>query len=201
MRRYDFDLITRLENETGVELKRFPKGDIEPLPANGYELDNYGYVYILTIRGEDFDRLPTLISDFAHLHTLIVRNGHLKDISGLKGLKTLTRLNLSNNRLTDIACLGELTWLNRLYLSNNLISDVSDLSRLKKLKTLDLRDNVIKTFPPAFLDLGMEIKWGRSFTEDEEGIFLVGNPMESPPVEIIKKGKKPLKAYFKELQL
>jgi hypothetical protein len=199
MRHYDFDLITQLENETGVEMKRFPKRDTEPFPANGYEIDTYGYVYILTIKGGDFDRLPALISDFAHLHTLIVRNGHLSDVTGLKGLKTLTRLNLSNNRLTDIACLGELTWLNRLYLSNNRISDVSGLSRLKKLKTLDLRDNRIKIFPPVFLDLGMEIKWGRSYTEDEEGIFLVGNPLQSPPVEIIKKGKETLKAYFKEL--
>lgn len=199
MRHYDYDLITQLENETGVELKRFPKDDTEPLPVSGYEVDTYGYVYILTIKGGNFDRLPALISDFAHLHTLIVRNGHLTDISGLKGLKTLTRLNLSNNRLIDITGLGELTWLNRLYLSNNLISDISELSRLKKLKTLDLRDNTIKTLPPGFLDLGMEIKWGRSYTEDEEGIFLVGNPLESPPVEIIKKGKESLKAYFKEL--
>ena len=30
----------------------------------------------------------------------------------------------------------------------------------------------------------MEIKWGRTYTEYEEVIFLVGNTLESPPVAL-----------------
>lgn len=200
MRNHDLELIRRLENETGVKLERFPGSSEETLPENGFDVDSYGYVYILTIKRVELGSLPPFIPEFAHLHTLIVRDAQLEDISCLKGLKTLTRLNLSNNKIRDISSLTDLAWLNRLYLNGNLVSDISCLTRLKKLKTLDLRDNIIAHLPPDFLALGMEIKWGRAYTEDEEGIFLVGNPLESPPMEIIKKGDDAIKAYFKSLE-
>ena len=41
--------------------------------------------------------------------------------------------------------------------------------------------------PAEFLDLGLEIKWDNY---GGEGIYLADNPLESPPVEIIKKGSK-----------
>lgn len=197
MRHYDLELIKRLESETGIKLEQFPGDSDATLPNNGFDIDSYGYVYILTVKRVELRSLPGFIPEFAHLHTLIIRDTQLEDISNLKGLKTLTRLNLSDNKIRDISSLTGLSWLNRLFLANNLVSDISGLSRLRKLKTLDLRDNLIDRLPPDFLDLGMEIKWGRAYTEDEEGIFLVGNPLESPPVEIVKKGKDALKAYFK----
>lgn len=199
MRNYDLELIKRLENEIGTEMEPFPGDSETTLPANGFDVDTYGYVYILTIKRVELRSLPVFIPEFAHLHTLIVRDTQLEDISSLKGLKTLTRLNLSNNRIRDISCLSELAWLNRLFLNGNRVSDISGLSRLKKLKTLDLRDNIITHLPSNFLEFDMEITWGRSYTEDEEGIFLVGNPLESPPIEIIKKGEDAIKAYYKSL--
>jgi lipoate-protein ligase A len=43
----------------------------------------------------------------------------------------------------------------------------------------------------------MEIKWKWNNTD---GIFLDGNPLESPPVEIIKKGIESVRQYFKSLE-
>ncbi len=51
--------------------------------------------------------------------------------------------------------------------------------------------------PAEFLDLGLAIKW--SVDSKDEGIFLEENPLESPPVEIIKKGNEAIRQYFKSL--
>jgi hypothetical protein len=68
---------------------------------------------------------------------------------------------------------------------------------LKNLKQLYLIDNKITHMPAEFLDLGLEIKWE---WEKGEGIFLEDNPLESPPVEIIKKGNEAIRQYFKSLE-
>jgi hypothetical protein len=44
----------------------------------------------------------------------------------------------------------------------------------------------------------MEIKW--EYKYGENGIFLEGNPLEIPPVEIVKQGNKAVAAYFASLE-
>jgi small GTP-binding protein len=51
--------------------------------------------------------------------------------------------------------------------------------------------------PVEFLDLGLEIRWEY---DGKDGIFLEGNPMEEPPVEIIKQGNEAIRQYFKSLE-
>jgi Leucine-rich repeat (LRR) protein len=58
---------------------------------------------------------------------------------------------------------------------------------LKNLKRLDLSHNRISQLPREILQLYLEIKW-ESCAPFEEGIFLAGNPLETPPVEIVKPG-------------
>jgi small GTP-binding protein len=65
---------------------------------------------------------------------------------------------------------------------------------------LDLSYNKITHLPAELLDLGMEIKWERNYSKDKSGIFLARNPLESPPVEIVKKGTKAVREYFKSLE-
>ncbi len=57
----------------------------------------------------------------------------------------------------------------------------------------------IEKLPKAIIDLGMEIDVDERFSSGK-GIYLHGNPLESPPPEIIRKGKKAIKAYFKSLK-
>lgn len=59
-------------------------------------------------------------------------------------------------------------------------------------------NNKITHMPAEFLDLGLEIKWG--YDGKDEGIYLEDNPLESPPVEIIKKGNEAIRQYFKSLE-
>lgn len=58
-------------------------------------------------------------------------------------------------------------------------------------------NNKISQLPAEILDLGLEIKWK---FELGDGIFLEGNPLESPPVEIIKQGNEAIRQYFKSLE-
>jgi internalin A len=46
------------------------------------------------------------------------------------------------------------------------------------------------------LELGKDIKW----ESRGEGIFLEGNPLEIPPVEIVEQGNEAIRNYFNELK-
>ncbi|MCP5102219.1 MAG: hypothetical protein GY950_02515 [bacterium] len=76
--------------------------------------------------------------------------------------------------------------------------DISSLNQLKNLKLADLRYNKITHLQAELLELGMEIKWERK--GGAEGIYLGGNPLESPPVEIVKQGNKAIREYFKSIE-
>jgi small GTP-binding protein len=85
--------------------------------------------------------------------------------------------------------------MEELYLQDNELTDVLGLMELKKLKRLNLRKNQISELPRGIVDLGPEIGWGRG----GDGVFLAGNPLESPPVEIVKQGTEAVRDYFKSL--
>jgi len=80
-------------------------------------------------------------------------------------LRSLTTLDLTCSKLTDISVLGELGNLTR----------------------LDLRNNRLKNIGLEFFDRDWEIYWWVNHGRDS--LTLSGNPLEVPPVEIVKKGK------------
>ncbi|MCP4213587.1 MAG: GTP-binding protein [bacterium] len=129
----------------------------------------------------------TDISPLSRLHALrhlYLHNNQLTDISPLSGLHALTILKLNNNQLTDISPLSGLHALRNLYLHNNHLTDISPLSQLNKLTHLNLRKNKLTTLPPDV------VRWGIPF------MALDGNPLESPPIEIAKKGISAINAWF-----
>ena len=121
----------------------------------------------------------------------------ITDISPLEGLKNLTELKLSWNQVSDISPVQGLTNVTNLNLRDNDVKDISPLQGLKNLTGLDLRSNRIKRLPPEILELGMEIGWKRGRVE--KGVNLCGNPLESPPVDIVKQGMHAIREYFKSL--
>jgi internalin A len=137
------------------------------------------------------------IVNLTNLTTLTLYNNKISDISALKKLTQLTKLKLYDNQITDISALETLTQLKRLDLENNQITDISVLKGLKNLKKLTLTKNKITRLPIEVAQLGMDIKWEYW---GEDGIFLEGNPLESPPVEVVKRGTAAVLNYFQELQ-
>jgi small GTP-binding protein len=91
-----------------------------------------------------------------------------------------------------------LTKLEKLGLEGNRLSDVSGLMGLRKLKRLDLSRNEISELPRGIVDLGVEIRWKQQIME--EGIFLEANPLEKPPVEVVKLGTEAVREWFDALR-
>ncbi len=107
-------------------------------------------------------------------------------------------LNLRDCQLTDIFALQSLTQLTALDLRNNQLTDISALQSLTRLKLLDLRINKITRLPTFITQWDMKIKWTDNIYFS--GLNLYGNPLEMPPVEIVKKGKEAVRSYFAELE-
>jgi small GTP-binding protein len=84
-------------------------------------------------------------------------------------------------------------------LNRSQLTDISFLQGLKKLKTLDLRRNKIKELPEAFVHMDMEIDV-ESGVSSEGCITLYGNPLETPPIEIITKGREAINTYLRDLK-
>jgi len=192
----DLKLVQQLEKETGIKLERVPLKKIGRWEVTGFAADDNGRVWGLAIYEKKLRRLPAQLSKFQGLEHLGLGVNQISDISSLKELKGLTYLDLSGNQVSDISSLKELKGLTYLNLFNNQISDISSLKELKNLKKLYLQRNKITHMPAEFLDLWPEIKWEQ---EPGRGIYLEGNPLESPPAEIIKKGNDAIRQYFKSL--
>jgi len=70
-----------------------------------------------------------------------------------------------------------------------------EIKELKNLTQLDISRNQLTSLPPEILELGLDIKGEYQF--GKEGICLEGNPLENPPVEILKQGREAIINYFK----
>jgi hypothetical protein len=137
------------------------------------------------------------LKELKNLTLIELSKNQITDLSPLKELKNLTQIDLSQNQITDLSPLKELKNLTQIDLSHNQITDLSPLKELKNLTYIDLENNQIKELPEEILALKLEIKW-EYFSED--GISLVDNPLDNPPIEVIKQGNKAIKAYFESLK-
>ncbi len=187
----DISGIKELKNLTHLNLRNNQLTDISGIK----ELKNLTH---LNLRNNQLTNI-SLITELKNLTHLNLRNNQLTDIPGIKELKKLTYLNLRDNRLTDIPGIKELKKLTHLNLRNNQLTDIPGIKELKNLTKLNVSDNQISHLPIEVAQLGMEIKWSLSFFYSN-GIFLEGNPMETPPVEIVKHGTEAVLNYFKEIE-
>ena len=137
----DVSPLAGLVKLNGIGISGNPISDVSPLAA--------------LISLERIDAWRTPISDFSPLARLPrlswIEYGNDRSISALpslKGLKSLTRLEINNCGISDLSGLAELTQLDWLALINNQISDISPLANLKRLKHLNLNANIISDVSP-----------------------------------------------------
>ncbi len=97
-------------------------------------------------------------------------------------------LSLDNLEISDISSLKNLSKIRELYLSSNEISDISVLKELTNLTKLDLSCNKIKKLPQEIIHLPMGIKLETDLIS--KGMYLGDNPIVTPPLEIIRKGRR-----------
>lgn len=98
-------------------------------------LSNYGLTSI-----------PSVVAKMDWLHSLILTNNQITDISLLKSLPKLESLYLSSNQINNIEAVGFLKNLNFLDLNNNSVSDISPVKNLR-LTYLYLHQNNIESIP------------------------------------------------------
>jgi internalin A len=166
--------------------------DLSPLAS----LKTLTYLCLNKNQITDLSPLASLIS----LTQLFLDDNLATDLSPLVSLTAIISLGLSNNQITDLSPLASLKSLERLWLNENQVSDLSPLLHLlsaKKIRRCTLRNNKITHLPPEIINSGLPIKWEYDLSR---GLFLTGNPLESPPIEIVKRGPDAVIAYFQQLK-
>ncbi|MDQ1354075.1 MAG: internalin, partial [Acidobacteriota bacterium] len=131
------------------------------------------------------------------LTNLDLRFNKVNDISPLQGLTQLKFLELKCNQIIDIAPILELTQLTSLDLRYNKINEISSIRVLTHLRNLDLGYNKI-THLPREIALGKMDIWHEDIFL-RPGLNLGGNPLESPPIEIIDQSPTAVRNYFEQL--
>ncbi len=213
----DLEAIRRLEDKLGKKLVQLARGRGDYTTAtNSYFLNSEDRVVGINLEKQSGFAL-SILNDFQHLSALILRKCSLVDVSPLglltslayldltsnevtdlmplRNLTSLTALSLRANQVVDVTPLQDLTSLTALDLGENLVDDVTPLYTLTHLNLLDISDNKIKVLPTWVCQFQGKIQWDRS----GPGLHLQGNPLETPPIEVIKKGKVSLANYFREL--
>jgi len=155
----------------------------------------------LYLRDNQLTSLPEAIVSLKSLQSLDLGNNQLTSLpEAIVSLKSLQSLYLGDNQLTSLPeAIVSLKSLQSLDLGSNQLTSLPEaIVSLKSLQLLDLRYNKLTSLNPSLLDLDMEIKW--ELDEPYEGIFLEDNPLESPPIEIVKKGKDAVKRFFDQIE-
>jgi small GTP-binding protein len=184
----DISALKELGNLTVLNLRNNQISDISMLKV-------LGNLTVLNLRNNQISDISVLKA-LENLTLLDLNSNQISVISVLKELGNLKELDLSFNRISNISMLKELGNLTVLFLSHNKINDISMLMELENLTRIDLRNNQINELPEEILGLQIEIKWERDW---RGGIFLEGNPLEYPPIEIVKQGKEAIRYYFQSL--
>jgi hypothetical protein len=195
----DLEILKKIEKKLGIELEKVDKELFKKEhPARGYCTDDDDN----NIMGLDLFQLKisdiSALKDLQNLTRLSLGGNQISNISSLKDLQKLTLLHLYHNQISDISALKDLQNLTDLQLSENQISDISALKDLQKLTLLTLRDNRLTTLPGWITELGLELKWEGA--GGDKVMYLSGNPLESPPAEIVKQGTEAVRAYFRSLE-
>ncbi|CEG40286.1 Leucine-rich repeat protein [Plasmopara halstedii] len=133
----------------------------------------------------------------------------------LSGLKALQRLDLSFNRLETLEMdFSHLLHLQVLRLSGNRLTELPMSLKMSPIQDLSFAGNHIVEFPPVVIYLGATLKrldmqtnrlerlpleFGKALTTLAD-IESDGNPLRSPPAEIMRLGIKVISSYLHKRQ-
>jgi len=189
----DISVLSSLTQLQELNLSSNELSDISALKS----LSQLRELYLYDNRLSDISVLESL----SQLRTLYLLSNELSDISVLESLSQLEKLQLSHNQVSDISIIASLVKLERLDLSHNKLNDISVLANLKSLNTLNLADNNITILPHAFaqLSLGYHFEQDRFFHYRGIGCNLYHNPIEEPPLKVVKQGRERVVRYWERI--
>ncbi|MBI9016249.1 MAG: leucine-rich repeat domain-containing protein [Phycisphaerae bacterium] len=153
----------------------------------------------LFIGDTNISTLPPEIGKLAALESLLINNSPLKALPREIGqLGRLDTLMVSNCQLLSLPPeIGNLSNLRHMILDENKICSLPrQIIQLTKLNSIDLRENQFKTLPSWITEMNMDIAC--QVRSHPQLINLHGNPLEEPPIEIVKQGNAAIKQYFED---
>jgi len=137
--------------------------------------------------------IPSSIGKLQNLTLLDLHNDELISIPDAIGqLQNLVSLNLSYNQLVEIPnMISQLHNLRSLNIGlNRLVSIPETIGQLRNLVSLDLRLNRLVTIPESIGNL-----------KNLQKLSVSGNPIKTPPLEVVEKGVKAINDYFRQLEV
>lgn len=136
------------------------------------------------------------------IQKLNLNSNKIKDFSFLKNLVQLLELDIGYNYCKNLEWAKNLVNLQILELISNQIQDLSPLSKLKNIKHLSIWGNKVKSIASLqeIIKNDIPIKLDMWMSPYTEGIFILDNPIEQPPIYIIERGKNAILSYFESLK-
>lgn len=104
------------------------------MAVNGASIDDRGYIFTL----EDIAAMP-------NLHTLVLCNQEISDLSPLAGSK-IERLALHGNNISDLTPLSQCASLSELFIGNNPVSVITPLLECGQLSLLNITKTRVNDF-------------------------------------------------------
>ena len=182
----------------------------------------------LSLSKNDLGGIPVAVSRLKGLTGLWLRETGVKALpEWLFDLKELEGLGLDNNEIEEVPdSIGRLRKLEALVLSANPLTTVPDaLAQLENLKYLGLGGNLLKEIPAPVFELrslrrlyvdaryyGRPRKRVRHEAaikelpseilqlENLEYLNVDGQPIETPPPEVVKQGVEAIKSYWRQIE-
>jgi internalin A len=196
------EILQQLQKKIGktLSLSRDNDKDVE-FTQNVYTVDENNNVIGLNLSNNHLTALPGVITKLKNLKTFVLTKNQFENFPlELLELSELTILRLGENLLISLPNeVTNLKHLEHLSLNANLFKKLPmDINRFPNLKELDLRNNLLTELPKMITDLNIAIKWDADGNHD--GLYLEGNPLEKPPIEIVKYGQEFIKIYFDSME-
>ena len=206
----NISLIENLENLRNLEYLDLHSNKIKLLEG----ISNQQYLKTLLISNNEIEEIKGL-ENLSSINKIVLNSNKIKKIQGLSSLDNLKFLHLSNNQISQIENLEELNKLeyldlrsnkiskiegfsnlinlNHLFLSNNQISIIDGIDNNTRLQILDLKSNNIRNVPLSIVSSKMDVFVSNA---GNRGIELFENPIEAPPIEIVKQGKEAIIYWY-----
>ena len=171
-----------------------------PLSTLPNSISNLSNLTVLDLSGNQLSTLADSISNLSNLTRLYLRENQLSTLAdSISNLSNLTVLDLTVNQLSTLAdFISNLSNLTVLYLSGNQLSTLPDsISNLSNLTRLDLSFNQIKKIPSWLAENKLEIQIENEYASNCINLF--GNPIEEPPLEVVKQGNESIRNYYSQI--
>jgi Leucine-rich repeat (LRR) protein len=159
------------------------------VPAEIGNLDNLQYLHLAD---NQLTSVPAEIVNLNNLRILDLSKNYFTSLPlEITNLRDLRSLLMDNNQLTSLpAEIGKLGNLEDLALESNTLANLpTEIANLQKLCHLYLNNNQFRQLPT-------ELSQIESLRDENCGIYLEGNPLISPPAEVIAQGTPAILEYL-----